>query len=102
MPKLRHKPPSYSLHKASGQAVVKVNGRCHYLGKYRSAKSRQAYRELLSKWAAVNHANAAGLLSQMPPLDDLRICELLAAYLEFADGYYRKNGQPTKEVDRLF
>lgn len=34
-------------------------------------------------------------------VSDLRVCQLLAAYLEFADGYYRKNGQPTKEADNM-
>ncbi len=28
--------PSYRHHKPSGQAVVALNGRDHYLGKYRS------------------------------------------------------------------
>ncbi|WP_417847301.1 hypothetical protein [Thalassoglobus sp.] len=28
------KVPSYCLHKASGQAVVRINGRDHYLGLY--------------------------------------------------------------------
>ena len=34
MPKLKHKPPTYSLHKASGQAVVHLDGHDHYLGTY--------------------------------------------------------------------
>ena len=33
MPRLKNKPPSYCLHKASGQAVVWLDGRSHYLGK---------------------------------------------------------------------
>ncbi len=36
MPKLKHKPPSYSLHKASGQAVVKIDGRS-FLGQLRGS-----------------------------------------------------------------
>ena len=28
---------------------------------------------------------------------DLTVNEFLVAYLEYADGYYRKNGKPTKE-----
>ena len=31
MPTLKHRPLSYSLHKASGQAIVKIDGRFHYL-----------------------------------------------------------------------
>jgi hypothetical protein len=32
MPRLIHAPPKYRKHKASGQAVVTINGRDHYLG----------------------------------------------------------------------
>ena len=33
MPKLKNKLPTYRVHKASGQAVVTLNGRDIYLGK---------------------------------------------------------------------
>ena len=50
MPKLKHRPPSYTLHKASGQAVVKIDGRSRYLGKYGSPESHAAYRRLVAEW----------------------------------------------------
>ena len=34
MPKLLNKLPKYSLHKATGQAKVRIQGRDHYLGKH--------------------------------------------------------------------
>jgi hypothetical protein len=37
MPKCRI--PSHRLHKATGQAVVVLNGRIHYLGKFDSSAS---------------------------------------------------------------
>jgi hypothetical protein len=43
MPRLKNKPPDYCLHKASGQAVVKLDGRSHYLGIYGSPESQAAY-----------------------------------------------------------
>ena len=38
MPRLKNKVPSYRLHKATGQAVVTLNGRDIYLGVHNSAE----------------------------------------------------------------
>jgi hypothetical protein len=43
------KPPSYRLHKPSGRAVVTLSGKEHYLGKYGSTESHEAYRRLLAE-----------------------------------------------------
>jgi hypothetical protein len=40
MPKLVKSLPSYRRHKASGQAVVALNGKDHYLGPHGSKVSR--------------------------------------------------------------
>ncbi len=47
---MRKKIPSYRLHKASGQAVVWINGRDLYLGKHGSRESREAYDRLIAQW----------------------------------------------------
>ena len=39
MPKLRKKLPAYCLHKASGQAVITLDGRDCYLGKHGTSES---------------------------------------------------------------
>lgn len=39
--------PSYRLHKASGQAVVTIRGKTHYLGVFGSDDSRRKYGEFL-------------------------------------------------------
>ncbi len=44
MPRLTKKIPSYRLHKRSGQAVVTLNGRDHYLGEHNSQGSKDVYR----------------------------------------------------------
>jgi integrase len=97
MPNLKNKPPSYCFHKASGQAVVWLDGRTHYLGTYGSPESHAAYRRLIAERAvALPFASA----SQQIPVDvrsDLRLNELLLAYMEFAREYYVKNGKPTGE-----
>ncbi len=44
--------PSYRLHKRSGQAIVTIRGKMHYLGKFDSEESHQAYKRLLlEKWS---------------------------------------------------
>jgi hypothetical protein len=42
--------PKYGHHKASGQAVVRLDGRYFYLGPYGSAASRQEYDRLVAHW----------------------------------------------------
>ena len=49
-PKLR-KPPAYRLHKPTGQAVVRIDGRDFYLGKHGTDASHEAYRRLIAEWA---------------------------------------------------
>ena len=44
--------PAYSHHKPSGQAVVCLNGRDHYLGRYGSAASQAEYNRLIGEWLA--------------------------------------------------
>lgn len=50
MPKLKVRIPKYRLHKASGKAVVTLNGRDIYLGEYGSEASQAEYNRLLAEW----------------------------------------------------
>ena len=84
--------PSYRHHRPSGQAVVTLNAKDHYLGTWKSEASRQEYERLIGEWLA----NGRRLPTQ-DVKDDLRMCELLVAYLKFAETYYEENGQPGRE-----
>ena len=88
MPK---KKPSYLLHKATGQARVRINGRDHYLGQYRSPKSRQRYDELIAEWLGNCDTNRYTIT-----MDDLCIL-----FMEHAKRYYLKNGEQTNEVNAI-
>ena len=44
--------PQLSLHKASGKAVVRLNGRDHYLGVFGSPEAKSAYDRLIAEWLA--------------------------------------------------
>jgi hypothetical protein len=41
--------PSYCLHKATGQAVVRIDGKDSYLGKYGTPDSQSEYNRLVSE-----------------------------------------------------
>lgn len=92
MPRLSYSQPAYRLHKSSGQAVVSIDGKKFYLGKYRSAASRERYNQLILEWMANQRSLPAKYRSE-----GLSIVELLAAYLTHAKDYYVKNGQVTGE-----
>jgi integrase len=83
--------PRYRRHKATGQAVVTIDGRDFYLGKYRSAESREAYRRKIAEW--IQHDGALPA-----PKHTATVAELVVAYVEFANRYYLKDGKPTDEV----
>jgi len=46
---MKTRAPSYRLHRPSGQAVVTLDGRDHYLGKHGSRGSRAEYDRLVSE-----------------------------------------------------
>ena len=92
------KPPAYCLHKASGRAVVRIDGRDHYLGAHGSQESIDRYNGLIAEWIT---RQRSGEDLAIEPDPNLTINELLAAYLKFANRYYVKDGQPTKEVSNL-
>jgi hypothetical protein len=40
--------PAYRLHKSTGQAVVRINGKTIYLGKHGTEESQQRYHQALA------------------------------------------------------
>ena len=51
--------PSYCLHKRSGRAVVRLDGKDHYLGVYGRSESHDAYQRLIEQWLATSKRTAA-------------------------------------------
>ena len=52
--------PKYRKHKGSGQAIVTIGGRDHYLGPWKSKASRIEYDRLIGEWLAAGRP-ATGL-----------------------------------------
>ena len=91
--------PKYRRHKGSGQAFVQIKSRRHYLCKWDSPKSKERYSAFVAELAV----KPAPELPTTPATfaSELTVVELCAVYLDFADGYYRKNGKPTTHLPQL-
>ncbi len=91
--------PKYRLHKGSGQALVQINGERIYLGKHGSAESKEKYQRIIAEWlVSVSEPKQGDAASPATAIrHDLPVNEMLLAYLKFAEGYYAKDGKPTKE-----
>ena len=89
------RPPKYRLHKATGQARVRFKGRDIYLGKYRSRKSEERYRQVIADWLK-NQDRVTRQDSARPSGTTNRvITELILDYLTFAKTIYVKDGKKT-------
>lgn len=86
--------PQYRQHRASGQAIVTIAGRDHYLGPWKSKTSRIEYDRLIGEWLAAGRPTAPA-----PSISDLTITEVAIAYVKFAVMFYVKDGKQTTEVD---
>ncbi len=80
--------PSYCFHKSSGQAVVTLNGRDHYLGKWNSKTSRGMYESLIGEWLANGRTLSTNNHAE------LTVAELALRYRNFAKNYCQKNDRP--------
>jgi integrase len=70
----------------SGQAVVRLNGKDHYLGRHGSRQAAAASEALIAHWLANGR--------QLPEAgDDLTVNDLLLVYDRWAENYYHREGK---------
>ena len=110
MPRPKSLVPSYRRHAPSGQAVVTIDGRDHYLGAFNTPASRSAYRRLIAEILANESGSPqqqatpiaapptiqyAAPAASPPPTPT--IVHMVAEFWRIADrqGWYMKNGKPT-------
>jgi hypothetical protein len=94
--------PSYRLHKPTGQAVVRLDGRDLYLGKHGTEKSHEEYRRRIAEW--LTHDSAAPRTHHPTPIlaAPLTVSELILAYWRHAEAYYQScDGLPSSELDKI-
>ena len=73
--------PKYREQKARGLAVVRIDGKDHYLGPYDSPESHEKYELLISDWLKRQQTNLA-------KVKNITICELILAFVQDARTYY--------------
>jgi integrase len=93
--------PKYRHYKPKNLAVVRIDGKDHYLGRYGSEESREKYRRLVAEWLAAGGATGHTPLVRTAQVEALTVNELILAYVRFADGYYVKDGLPTVEPSNI-
>ena len=95
--------PSYLLHKPTGQARVRVDGRDYYLGPYGSEESRIKFGEIVAKIGSGQSVDP--FVTKSPATSQaessLTVNELVLAYMRHAEKHYVKNGQATSEIHCL-
>ncbi len=87
MPRLVNRPPAYGLHRGSGQARIKVNGKTTYLGKYGSPESKAKYAEIVASLAQPQLDDATTFVEPVPG-KSLLVGQIIARFTAHARTYY--------------
>ena len=77
--------PAYRLHKPKQLAVVRLNGRDVYLGRYDSPESRERYDRLIAEWLAAGRPTLPPPAA--PTVAGPTVNAVLLAYLTWARNY---------------
>jgi hypothetical protein len=91
MPSLVNVVPKYRRHKASGQAMVTLNGVDHYLGSHGTKASKLTYDRLIIEWMANGRQLRVGANA------GLSVAELIERYRHHVIAHYVEDGRPTTE-----
>jgi integrase len=85
--------PRMSLHKASGQAVVRLGGKDLYLGAWQSSAAKSEYDRRIAEWLA------SGRKFTTAETTDTVVNEIIASFWDHAQLYYHHtDGTPTNEL----
>ncbi len=95
--------PKYRHYKPKDLAVVRIDGKDHYLGKFGSEQSHQKYRRLIAEHlTSPATAPAPNLPVHRNGSIDPTVDHLLIAYWDrHVVSYYVKDGRPTSEQDNI-
>jgi integrase len=100
MPRLNGRIPAYRHHRASGQAIVTLNGRDHYLGPHGTQVSRDEYDRLVTEWLINGRRPAATVAASSD--SSLTVEHVIDGFWSFAQIHYRTpEGTPTSELDNM-
>jgi hypothetical protein len=92
----RARVPKYRRHKATNQAVVTLNGRDRYLGKYGTSASKEKYARLIVEWSSGPQA----LSQERSPANCARgspaVKDLILEYMRHCLVYYQRSPSEMK------
>ena len=74
--------PSYTHHKATNQARVRINGVSYYLGKWNSAESKERYRRLIAEYLST------GFIRDLSA--PITVAELIERFIRDSEGKYQQ------------
>ena len=91
MARPRAKKPGYLLHKASGRAMVVIDGRFIYLGQHGTQASRDQYDRVIGEWIGRGRQtpDLTKVDKETPEVNGVIVAELVDAFWEHAQAYYR-------------
>src|SRR4051794_38043337 len=84
--------PSLCLHKATGQAVVRLGGKDFYCGLHGTPEADEKYRRLVAEWLPTGQQTPPTSATSPTPSPDLTVNALLLAYWKghVATSYVKK------------
>ena len=100
MPRRKSDVPAKTLHKATGQARVRIDGRDIYLGRFGSPEADEKYRRLVAEFLTTGSPPQPSRPVGTPE-PGRSVAELLLAFWTHATAYYVKGGLPTGEIAAL-
>ena len=95
----KRRDPKYRHHKARNLAVVRIDGKDYYLGRFGSDENRAKYHRLLADWRAglLDHqSNGPRENGNRTRDNSILITDLVRKYARFAKEYYQKDGVLTQ------
>ncbi len=99
MPKLSTAVPKYRKHRASGRAVVTINGRDHYLGPHGTKASRLEYDRLINQWLVTGRDSRYGLPEHET---GCTVAELINRFRKQCEKRYRRDdGSQTGSIETI-
>jgi len=98
MPRLTNRPPKLCHHKGADQAIVYIDGKVRYLGKFNSPEAKAAYTAIVGEWSGAQ-TSSKPVVDAVPVVAPRRltIAEAVVQFKAHAERYYGAS----REVDNL-
>ena len=102
-PRRKGRIPSLCRHKATGQAVVRLNGKDIYCGVFGTTEAQEKYDRVIAEWLLTGQQTLPPSATGIPADQSaMTVSELVLAYwTRHVTSYYWKKGKPTSEQDNI-